>query len=92
MIARGALAIFACGAVGAAGAAGAVERPQLSVTPASGLTAGGTRVTVAWTIEMMQPGMRLAARFAPRLLRWGHDRVVANTVNGLRRHLADEPS
>jgi hypothetical protein len=41
---------------------------------------------------MMQPGMRLAARFAPRLLRWGHDRVVANTVNGLRRHLADEPS
>lgn len=51
-----------------------------------------TRADARWTIEMMQPGMRLAARFAPRLLRWGHDRVVANTVNGLRRHLADEPS
>jgi carbon monoxide dehydrogenase subunit G len=51
-----------------------------------------TRADARWTIEMMQPAMRLAARFAPRLLRWGHDRVVAATVNGLRRHLADEPS
>jgi len=43
-----------------------------------------------WTIEMMQPAMRVAARVAPRLLRWGHDRVVDATVNGLRRHLADD--
>ena len=48
-----------------------------------------TRANVCWTIEMMQPPMRVAARVAPRLLRWGHDRVVAATVKGLRRHLAD---
>jgi carbon monoxide dehydrogenase subunit G len=48
-----------------------------------------TRANAVWTIEMMQPAMRVAARFAPRLLRWGHDRVVTATVNGLRRHLAE---
>jgi carbon monoxide dehydrogenase subunit G len=50
-----------------------------------------THANAVWTIEMMQPAMRVAARIAPRLLRWGHDRVVTATVNGLRRHLADEP-
>jgi carbon monoxide dehydrogenase subunit G len=49
---------------------------------------GGTRVTAAWTVEMMQRPMRLAARVAQPLLRWGHDRVVEMTVSGLRRHLA----
>jgi carbon monoxide dehydrogenase subunit G len=49
-----------------------------------------TRVHAMWTIEMKQPPMRVAARVAPRLLRWGHDRVVDATVNGLRRHLADD--
>ena len=48
-----------------------------------------TRASARWTIEMMQPSMRVAARFAPRLLRWGHDRVVTATVNGLRRQLAE---
>ena len=47
----------------------------------------GTRVSVAWTIEMMQRPMRVAARIAPPLLRWGHDQVVAATVAGFRRHL-----
>jgi len=47
----------------------------------------GTRVRVAWTIEMMQRPMRLAARVAHPVLRWGHDRVVEMTVNGFRRHL-----
>ena len=47
----------------------------------------GTRVQVTWTIEMMQRPMRLAARVAHPLLRWGHDRVVEATVNGFRRHL-----
>jgi carbon monoxide dehydrogenase subunit G len=51
-----------------------------------------TRADASWTIEMMQPSMRVAARLAPWLLRWGHDRVVAATVNGLRRHLADAPA
>jgi Polyketide cyclase / dehydrase and lipid transport len=47
----------------------------------------GTLASVAWTIEMMQPPMRAAARFAYPLLRWGHDRVVDATVYGLRRQL-----
>jgi hypothetical protein len=33
---------------------------------------GGTLATAAWTIEMMQLPMRVAARFAHPLLRWGH--------------------
>ena len=36
---------------------------------------------------MMQRPMRLAARVAHPVLRWGHDRVVEMTVNGFRRHL-----
>jgi hypothetical protein len=49
-----------------------------------------TFVNAAWTIEMMQAPMRLAARFGHPLLRWGHDRVVDATVAGFRRHLTDE--
>jgi hypothetical protein len=37
---------------------------------------------------MMQRPMRLAARVAYPLLRWGHDRVVEATVAGFRRQLA----
>lgn len=48
---------------------------------------GGTLATVTWTIEMMQRPMRVAARVAHPLLRWGHDRVVAATVAGFRRHV-----
>ncbi len=42
-----------------------------------------------WTIEMMQQPMRIAARIAYPLLRWGHDRVVDATVDGFRHHLLD---
>jgi hypothetical protein len=49
---------------------------------------GGTRVTASWTVEMMQRPMRLAARVAYPLLRWGHDRVVEMTVRGFRRHIS----
>ena len=49
----------------------------------------GTRASVAWTIEMMQRPMRVAARVASPVLRWGHDRVVDATVAGFRRHLGD---
>jgi hypothetical protein len=38
---------------------------------------------------MMQRPMRVAARVAPPVLRWGHDRVVDATVAGFRRHLRD---
>ena len=47
----------------------------------------GTRASVAWTIEMMQRPMRVAARVAAPVLRWGHDRVVDATVAGFRRQL-----
>ena len=52
---------------------------------------GGTVAEVAWTIEMMQRPMRLAARVAHPLMRWGHDRVVEATVAGMRRHLEADP-
>jgi carbon monoxide dehydrogenase subunit G len=47
----------------------------------------GTRASVTWTIEMIQRPMRVAARIASPLLRWGHDQVVAATVAGFRRQL-----
>jgi hypothetical protein len=49
-----------------------------------------TRAHANWTIEMMQRPMRVAARIAHPLLRWGHDRVVDATVDGFRRHLVGE--
>jgi len=49
---------------------------------------GATRVEATWRIEMMQRPMRIAARRAHRLLRWGHNRVVEMTVRGFRGHLA----
>jgi uncharacterized protein YndB with AHSA1/START domain len=49
-----------------------------------------TRVRATWTIEMLQRAMRLAARVGYPLLRWGHDRVVDATVDGFRRHIAEE--
>lgn len=48
---------------------------------------GGSLVTVAWRIEMMQRAMRIADRVAHPLLRWGHDRVVDATVLSFRRHI-----
>ena len=49
-----------------------------------------TRAHATWTVEMMQRPMRMAARIAPPLLRWGHDRVVEATVDGFRRHVLEE--
>ena len=48
----------------------------------------GTVAEVEWSLEMRQLPMRVAARFAYPLLRWGHDRVVEATVAGFRRQLA----
>ena len=39
-----------------------------------------TVATVAWTVEMQQRPMRLAACVAAPVLRWGHDRVVELAV------------
>jgi hypothetical protein len=46
-----------------------------------------TEITATWTLEMMQPAMRLAARVMPGVLRWGHDRVVDATAVALGKHL-----
>jgi hypothetical protein len=46
-----------------------------------------TIAAVAWTVEMQQRSMRLAARVAAPVLRFGHDRVVEVTVAGFRRKL-----
>jgi hypothetical protein len=48
---------------------------------------GSTIVEAAWSVEMKQLPMRVAARFAYPLLRWGHDRVVEATVSGFRSQL-----
>ncbi len=47
----------------------------------------GTWVDVAWTVEVQQPAMRLAARIGRPLLQWGHDRVVEMTVAEFRRRI-----
>lgn len=55
-------------------------------------TPTSTIAEVAWSLEMKQLPMRVAARFAYPLLRWGHDRVVEATVAGFRRQLASRPA
>ena len=50
-------------------------------------TETGTDAEVDWSLEMRQLPMRVAARVAYPLLRWGHDQVVEATVNGFRRQL-----
>jgi hypothetical protein len=45
----------------------------------------GTRVAVAWSLEMRSAPLRVAARVAYPLMRWGHDRVVDMAVSGFRR-------
>jgi hypothetical protein len=47
----------------------------------------GTRVEVAWTVEMMQAPMRLASRVARPVIKLGHDAVVEMTVARFRRQL-----
>jgi hypothetical protein len=49
-----------------------------------------TRVHAAWSIEMMQRPMRIAARIAKTVLRWGHDRIVDATVESFRRELGSK--
>ena len=53
-------------------------------------SADRTDVVVGWRVEMMQRPMRVAARFAYPLMRWGHDRVVEHTVERFRHHLETE--
>jgi uncharacterized protein YndB with AHSA1/START domain len=50
-------------------------------------TSEGSVAEVSWSLEMRQLPMRVAARVAHPLLRWGHDRVVEATVAGFRAQL-----
>lgn len=45
----------------------------------------GTLVSVSWTLEMTSPTLRVAARVAYPLMRWGHGRVVEMAVAGFRQ-------
>lgn len=45
----------------------------------------GTRVAVAWSLEMNSAPLRIAARVAYPLMRWGHDQLVEMAVSGFRR-------
>jgi hypothetical protein len=45
----------------------------------------GTRVAVAWSLDMMSPPLRAAALVAYPLMRWGHDKVVEMAVAGFRQ-------
>jgi hypothetical protein len=40
-------------------------------------------------VEVMQRPLRAAARVAPGLLRWSHDRVVEATVRSFRTRLGE---
>jgi carbon monoxide dehydrogenase subunit G len=46
--------------------------------------ADGAMAEVSWSVEMLQPIMRIAWRFGRPLLQWGHDRVVEITVANFR--------
>jgi carbon monoxide dehydrogenase subunit G len=46
---------------------------------------GGTRVRATWTLEAASTPMRVAARVARPVVRWGHDRVVEMAVTGFSR-------
>lgn len=46
---------------------------------------GGTRVAAGWSLEIRSVPLRLAARAAYPVMRWGHDRVVDMAVAGFRR-------
>jgi polyketide cyclase/dehydrase/lipid transport protein len=46
---------------------------------------GGTRVAVAWSLEMRSVPLRVAARLAYPLMRWGHDQVVGMAIDGFRQ-------
>jgi hypothetical protein len=46
---------------------------------------GGTRVAVAWSLEMRSVPLRLAWGAAYPMMRWGHDQVVDMAIAGFRQ-------
>jgi hypothetical protein len=72
------------------------ERPRLSEAALNGDVRGhavlrledagnGTRVAVTWSLQMNSTLLRVGARMAYPLMRWGHDRVVDMAVAGFRQ-------
>lgn len=51
----------------------------------------GTLADVWWRFEIMQRGVRAAARHVHPLLRWGHDWIVEAAVRSFRRHVEGRP-
>ncbi len=50
------------------------------------LLEGGTTAEMAWTLEVLLPGLWLASRTgSPQW--WGHDRIVEIAIPGFRRRL-----
>jgi hypothetical protein len=45
----------------------------------------GTQLATSWSLEFVSAPLRVAARIAYPVLRWGHDRVVEMAVAGFRR-------
>ena len=54
------------------------DRPRLDAAD------GGPRAQVAWSLRMHSAPLRVAARVAYPLMRWGHDGVVDMAVAGFR--------
>ena len=47
----------------------------------------GCRATVSWSVELMQRALRVGARVAHPVLRWGQDWAVGTALRGFERHL-----
>jgi hypothetical protein len=51
-------------------------------------TSGGSLVELHWSVEIKHPQMRIAARVAGPLLRWGQKWAVQSALRGFLRHVA----
>ena len=58
-------------------------RAELSFAPSH----EGTETRLAWSLEVMQPSMRAAARVARPLLQWGHDWAIGVAAGKFGRYL-----
>ena len=50
----------------------------------------GSRARLAWTVELRDPLLRAASRFARPLMEWGHDWVVSAGLRQFRREALGE--
>ena len=54
------------------------------------ITGQATVANLEWTVEVMKPGMRRAARALRPLLQWGQSWAVDVALRGFLRHLGEE--